>query len=115
MTELVEQAKPLHSEALAVRGYLVFAARHRQLVSADQVNAGTGVVKSRVAQRVNEVNRNEHAEGRPLLGAIVTSGQPPRPTPGFLTFAREILADADDLQGFWRSQCDAVWAFPWPE
>ncbi|MCC6238305.1 MAG: hypothetical protein IT299_12150 [Dehalococcoidia bacterium] len=115
MTELVNQTTPLHSEALAIRGYLVFAARHRQLVSAEQVNAGTGVVKSRVAQRVNELNRSEHAEGRPLLGAIVTSGQPPRPTSGFVSFAREILEDADDVQAFWRSQCDSVWAFAWSD
>lgn len=111
MTESMAQPR-LHSETLVIRGYLTFAARHHQFVSADQIAAGTGVVKSRIPQRVNELNRSELAEGRPILGALVATGEPPRPTSGFLTLAREI-AGTDDLHAFWRSQCESAWAYGW--
>ncbi len=114
MNESVGRAS-LHSEVLVIRGYLTFAARHRQFVSVEQIAAGTGVVKSRIPQRVNELNRSEHAEGRPLLGALVASGQPPRPTAGFLSLAREILGGADDVQTFWRSQYESAWTYRWDD
>jgi hypothetical protein len=109
-----ERASPRagpHLEVVAVRSYLAFAARHRQLVTAAQVASGTGAAKSRVVQRVDEVTRHEHAQGRPLLGAIVSEGR--GPSVAFQRLARELLGEAQDRHGTWERERDRVWAFDW--
>jgi hypothetical protein len=101
-----------HPEVVAIRDYLMFAARHHQLVTPAQVTDATRV-KSRVVQRLTELNRLEHASGHPLLAAIVTGTQPDAPSAGFRRLVRELFGESDDLQAFWQAERDRVWAFDW--
>jgi hypothetical protein len=101
------------AELAAVRSYLVFAAHHRQLVTLEQIATWTGAAKSRLAKRVEEVNRGEHAAGRPLLGAIVTDTE--GPSGAFLRIVRELRGASDDDRTMWQGERDRVWAFSWSE
>ncbi len=98
---------------VALRSYRTFAAHHRQLVTLIQVTTETGTAKSRISQRLDEVDRREHAAGQPLLGAIVMAGETGRPSAGFLRLARELFGASDDVQARWRLERDRVWAFDW--
>lgn len=102
-----------HPDVIAIRRYLTFAAHHRQLVTPAQVVAGSGVVKTRLVQRIDELNRREHADGNPLLGAIVTQGESGRPSPGCLRLLKELFGTTADEQELWRAERDRVWAFEW--
>jgi hypothetical protein len=114
MPDSLTQNAP-HPEVIAIRSYLTFAAHHRQLVTPAQVVGATGTAKSRLVQRLDELNRLEHATGRPILGAIVTQGSSGRPSAGFLRFAREVWGASTDEQSMWQTERDRVWAFDWSD
>ncbi len=102
-----------HHEVAAVRNYLTFAARHHQLVTPAQLASQTGTAQSRISLRLDEVNREEHAQGHPLIGAIVMAGDTGRPSAAFLRIARELFGPSEDMQERWRVERDRVWAFDW--
>jgi hypothetical protein len=63
---------------------------------------------------LDEVNRREHAAGRPLLSAIVVQKDTGEPGPGFWSLVSELFPNSSRA-GFWRAERDKVWAFDWPQ
>jgi hypothetical protein len=63
----------------------------------------------RIGEKLDEVNRFEHAQGRPLLSAIVISKESGRPGEGFFTCAQELGVYAgEDRDQFWAIQLKRV-------
>jgi len=63
----------------------------------------------RIGEKLDEVNRFEHAEDRPLLSAIVISKESGRPGEGFFTCAQELGVYAgEDRDQFWASALKQV-------
>ncbi|MGE0709023.1 MAG: hypothetical protein AB7N76_00010 [Planctomycetota bacterium] len=60
--------------------------------------------RRRIGEILGQVSRAEHAEGRPLLSAVVVLAGTEMPGKGFFTLARELrlLRGKDDVT-FWAS------------
>lgn len=95
------------------RGYLVEAARAHRLVFYHEVMEAIGTSRAYIGQVLDELNRREHAAGRPLISAIVVLMQTRRSSDGLFGLARELGRTVGDERTFWQSERDAVWAVPW--
>jgi hypothetical protein len=57
-----------------------------------------------IGQKLDEINRLEHEQGRPLLSAVVVTKEHNIPGVGFFTCARELgLHGGNDRDVFWIS------------
>ncbi len=94
------------------RDYLATAARYHQLVPYGAVlKELRGAGRGYVGQVLDELNRQEHAYGRPLLSAIVVDRAGGRPGEGFFLLVKELRAASGDENAMWEAERDAVWAF----
>ena len=53
----------------------------------DFSNPGSGI---QIGEILGEISKYEHSCGRPMLSALVTYKDEPKPGPGFFTLAREL-------------------------
>lgn len=112
MPQLSQQVLERH--LAAARDYLVHAARFHQVVDYGDVYRAMGTGRGYIGQVLDELNRREHAAGRPLLSAIVVTKQGGAPSRGFFTVATELgVYEGGDKQSFWTEQRDRVWNFDW--
>jgi hypothetical protein len=104
----------LERHLVAAREYLVHAAWYHQVVDYSDVYRAMGTGRAYIGQVLDELNRREHAVGRPLLSAIVVSKQGGAPSRGFYAVATELgLYAGGDKQEFWTEECKRVWNFDW--
>lgn len=112
MPQLSQEVLERHVQA--ARDYLVHAAHYHQVVDYSHVYRAMGTGRAYIGQVLDELNRREHAAGRPLLSAIVVTKEGGAPSRGFFTVATELgLYDGGDKQSFWTEQRDRVWNFDW--
>jgi len=112
MPQLSPEALERH--LVAAREYLVHAAHYRQVVNYSHIYRAMGTGRAYIGQVLDELNRREHAAGRPLLSAIVVTKEGAAPSRGFFNVATELgLYDGGDKQSFWTEQRDRVWHFDW--
>jgi hypothetical protein len=65
-----------------------------------------------VGRILDEINRAEHAEGHPLLSAVVIGLDSNQPGSGFFKCARELgLLEDGDEQAFWIAELKRVYEF----
>jgi hypothetical protein len=65
-----------------------------------------------LAPVLDEINRAENAEGRPLLAAVVIIKETGLPGAGFFAYARELgLHTGSDDRAFWESELQRVHDF----
>ncbi len=104
----------LERHVAAAREYLTYAARFHQTVDYGDVYRAMGSGRGYISQVLDELNRREHANGRPLLSAIVVSKQGGAPSRGFYTVADELgLYSGGDRHEFWIEERARVWNYDW--
>ena len=91
---------------VARRGEITSYAEIARLAHVDLDNPHFGAVIGRL---LDEINRAEHAAGRPLVSAVVVSKERNMPGPGFFDCARTLglYRDGDDL-GYWVEELGRV-------
>jgi hypothetical protein len=67
-------------------GLLVEKARHRETIA----YSVTGKSRAVIGPLLDEINRHEHLEGRPLISVIVVHKGTTDPGPGFLMCAEDL-------------------------
>lgn len=89
-----------------LRQFLAENAARRQLVAYSE----TGLNRNVVGNRLDEINRLEHAEGRPLLSVIVVHKGETMPGEGFFMCARDLgrYREGQDRTAFVTEERDAV-------
>jgi len=67
-----------------------------------------------IGKRLDEINRDEHRQGRPMLSAIVVGSESGIPGDGFFKLARCLGKLQEDTRegelGFWEAEKAAVYA-----
>ncbi len=88
-------------------GLLIETARHRETIAYSE----TGKSRAVVGALLDEINRHERAEGRPLLSVIVVHKGTTDPGAGFVACARDLgrLGSADDPKAF--VEAERAWVF----
>jgi hypothetical protein len=83
-------------------GLLVEKARHRETIA----YSDTGKSRAVIGPLLDEINRHEHLEGRPMLSVIVVHKGTPDPGPGFIACAEDlgVLKSGDDKKTFVESE-----------
>jgi hypothetical protein len=96
------------------RQYLATAARQHRLVPYMQIANDLGG-RGYVGQVLDELNRREHDQGRPLISAIVVDAETEQPSEGFFKLAIDVglTLPSSDRRAFWEAERDRVWAFDW--
>ncbi len=95
-----------------LRQRLIQVARRRETVTYGALSPSAPQSLWRPLDRINWV---EHAEGRPLLTAVVVNKDRRRPGEGFFKMAKEMgRFDGNDWDAFWRRELQAVWDY-WDE
>lgn len=106
-SELLKEYVPLAAAKLAR-----IAREHRLVAYSELMNEFGG--RGFIGQVLDEINRREHARGRPLLSAIVVQKDTGEPGPGFWHLVSELFPTAAKA-GFWQAERDRVWAYEWTE
>lgn len=95
---------------------LLGAARARSYLRYSQVGTIVGLDmrepgdRAEIGRLLDQISEGEHANGRPLLSAVVIHVQDNMPGNGFFAMARRVgrFAGGDELQ-FWLAEINAVW------
>jgi hypothetical protein len=89
-----------------LRDLLVENAGRRQLMAYSE----TGLSRSVVGKRLDDINRSEHEHGRPLLSVIVVHKGETMPGEGFFICARDLgrYREGEDRAAFVRQEREAV-------
>ena len=67
-----------------------------------------------IGQVLDELNRREHEQGRPLLSALVVRADTGMPSRGFFGLARELRpSSTTDDRALWERELASVRAFDW--
>lgn len=91
---------------VAAQGQTVF---YSQVAEAAGLRVDDPFFDVRIGEKLDEVNRFEHAQGRPLLSAVVVSKEHNVPGGGFFTCAQELgLYDGEDKDDFWTTELAGV-------
>ena len=79
-------------------GLLVEKARHRENVA----YSDTGKSRAAIGPLLDEINRHEHLEGRPMLSVVVVHKDTTDPGLGFIACAEDLglFKAADDKKAF---------------
>jgi len=77
--------------------------------------AGGQAMAREVGKLLDDINRDEHNKGRPMISAVVVSKQCGTPGPGFYTLARGFRklrgqSDLDELE-FWLAEIRRVYSY----
>lgn len=106
----------------AVRQLLVDAARRHVTVTYGDVAALMGLpprgnqMGKETGHLLGELSAQEHAAGGPMISAVVVNSAG-RPGKGFFGLAKDLGKtfedESDSKMAFWRSERDAVYAYPW--
>jgi len=107
-----EPARSYPSDAEIRRYLCTIAAQNDGTITYGAVNARFGHCwpwpSSGLFEALDRINRAEHAHGRPLLSAVVVTGDTELPGAGFFTMARRlgypIPEDRDAERAFWTTQ-----------
>jgi len=79
-----------------IRDKLIEAARQKTTISYSEVGKDVGLdmanpgERSKLANTLDEINREEHARGKSLLSAVVVQKESGHPGTGFFELAREL-------------------------
>ncbi|MHC4463824.1 MAG: hypothetical protein ACYS30_20690 [Planctomycetota bacterium] len=79
-----------------IREMLIKVAGHNNTISYSEVGEVVGLdmanpgERSKLANTLDEINREEHERGRPLLSAVVVQKESQHPGRGFFELAREL-------------------------
>ena len=79
-----------------IREMLIKVAGHNNTISYSEVGKVVGLdmanpgERSKLANTLDEINREEHERGRPLLSAVVVQKDTAHPGTGFFDLAREL-------------------------
>ncbi len=79
-----------------IRDMLIKVAWHNNTISYSEVGKVVGLdmanpgERSKLANALDEINREEHERGRPLLSAVVVQKESGHPGTGFFDLAREL-------------------------
>jgi len=83
-------------------GLLVEKARHRETVAYSE----TGKSRAVIGPLLDEINRHEHLEGRPMLSVVVVHKGTTDPGPGFISCAEDLgrFGESDEKKIFVESE-----------
>ena len=101
--------RPMPDEVLRdLRDLLIEHASRRQIMT----YSGTGLNRNVVGKRLDDINRSEHEQGRPLLSVIVVRQGTTMPGEGFFTCARDLgrYVAGEDRATFVKQERQAVFA-----
>jgi hypothetical protein len=89
-----------------LRDLLVEKAARRQVMAYSE----TGLNRSVVGKRLDDINRSEHEQGRPLLSVIVVRKRTTMPGEGFFMCARDLgrYREGQDRAAFVKQEREAV-------
>ena len=103
--DLLTQYVPL------ARRRLIDLARERRTVYYGEIMKEFGG-SGHIGKVLDEVNRQEHASGHPMLSALVIQKGTGRPSNGFWSLVAELHPNTG-RPGFWEAECERIWAFDW--
>ena len=85
---------------------------YRELAPFADVDPNSEFAGPLVGWVLDQINRQEHAAGRPLMSAIVVSKDTMRPGRGFYTCAKDLGAySGGDDEGYWVGELRRVYDF----
>ena len=99
-----------------IREMLIKVAGHNNTISYSEVGEVAGLdmanpgERSKLANILDEINREEHKHGRPLLSAVVVQKESGHPGTGFFELARELGKQKpdEDNQVFFANELKKV-------
>lgn len=101
-----------------LRQMLITRARDRNMFFYGDLAPKLGLDMSRDADRaeigriLGEVSKHEHANGRPLLSAIVVAKDGGTPGSGFFKLAKELgLFDLGDKDTYWMTEVERIYQY----
>ena len=104
----------MDSKTRTVREKLVEVAKHKETISYSDVARIADLHRHSIAlfRLLDDINKHEHAAGRPLLTAVVISKENSMPGPGFFKLATRLghHRDGDDDRLYWMWERDRVYA-----
>ena len=95
----------------ALRARLIEAARSRRVIFYGEIMNDFGG-RGHIGKVLDEVNREQHASGEPLLAALAVLKDTGRPSEGFWTLIEEFWP-GQARSGFWEAECERIWAYKW--
>lgn len=112
MEELADMApQALYDELRQVAGRRGLTS-YWDLAPCAGIDRGNPYFAVHLGRLLDEVNRSEHAAGRPLLSAVVVGTARNAPGSGFFTLARELeLHSGSDDDGFWLAELNRVYDY----
>ena len=101
----------LSSYVPALRERLIEAARSRSVVFYGEIMNDFGG-RGHIGKVLDEVNRQQHENGQPLLAALAVLKETGKPSEGFWTLFEE-LRPGQSRAGFWEAECERIWDYKW--
>jgi hypothetical protein len=94
-----------------LRQRLIEAAKKRQVVFYGEIMNDFGG-RGHIGTVLDEVNRQQHINGQPLLSALAVLKDTGKPSEGFWTLFEELFP-GKPRAGFWEAECERIWSYKW--